>query len=236
MKIAVHCSKCLFDSDQFPEHHIKVVNDSGRYEFQCDKGHTTITILQMVKFELLFEIGAHAITDDYYREAVSSFASSLERFYEFFIKVICHSKNIEFTTIDDSWNAMSKQSERQLGAYIAIYLIEFGCSAPLISNKMIAFRNEVVHKGKIPTKEQAINYGQAVLDLIRPLLKILKEKYHDSVLLNAFHEKQETIEPNDQKVRSILHTPSIVSIVQHDEEYENRTLEEAISQLRKIYR
>ena len=40
-----------------------------------------------LKFELLFELGINALIDGYPREAVSSFASALERFYEFFCQV-----------------------------------------------------------------------------------------------------------------------------------------------------
>ena len=49
--------------------------DDGRYEITCPKGHSSFTIPQQQKFELLFDIGAYAITDGYYREAISSFTS-----------------------------------------------------------------------------------------------------------------------------------------------------------------
>ncbi len=49
--------------------------EDGRYEMTCLKGHSSITFLQQQKFEILFDIGAHAIIDAYYREAVSSFTS-----------------------------------------------------------------------------------------------------------------------------------------------------------------
>lgn len=55
----------------------------------CSHGHKTTTIVQNPKYEILFDIGANAIVDGYYREAVSSFTSSLERFYEYSIKILC---------------------------------------------------------------------------------------------------------------------------------------------------
>lgn len=63
--------------------------DDGCYGVCCSRGHTSVTILQEQKFEILFDIGANAIIDGYYRESISSFTSSLERFYEFCIKVFC---------------------------------------------------------------------------------------------------------------------------------------------------
>ena len=47
-------------------------------QIKCSRSHETTAILQEQKFEILFDIGAHAILDGYYREAVSSFTSSLE--------------------------------------------------------------------------------------------------------------------------------------------------------------
>ncbi len=64
------------------------IRDDGIYEATCPEGHKTYTLLQQLLFEVLFDIGAYAITDGYYREAVSSFTASLERFYEFYVKVI----------------------------------------------------------------------------------------------------------------------------------------------------
>lgn len=58
--------------------------------FECQKGHKNFVILQEERFETLFQIGANAIIDGYYREAVNSFTTSLERFYEFSIKVFCN--------------------------------------------------------------------------------------------------------------------------------------------------
>ena len=96
MKLPVTCSQCMQD-DISSSNIIGTVEfrDNGRYEITCPKGHTSITLLQQQKFELLFDIGAYAIVDGYYREAVSSFTSSLERFYEFFIKVLCISKGVD---------------------------------------------------------------------------------------------------------------------------------------------
>src|SRR6266852_7038801 len=65
------------------------VRDDARYEVVCLRGHRSIVLLQEQKFEVLFELGANAILDRYYREAVMSFTASLEQFYEFAIYVLC---------------------------------------------------------------------------------------------------------------------------------------------------
>jgi hypothetical protein len=99
--------------------------DDGRYEVTCPKGHTSITILQEQKFELLFDIGAYALIDGYYREAVSSFTSSLERFYEFFVASVLFENGIGEDVLTSTWKQVVNQSERQLGAFMFLYVREF---------------------------------------------------------------------------------------------------------------
>ncbi|MCK4830988.1 hypothetical protein KA005_85550, partial [bacterium] len=100
--------------------------DDGRYEICCSRGHKSVTVLQQQKFEVLFDIGANAIIDGYYREAISSFTSSLERFYEFCIKVFCEKRKISEDVYTNTWKQMSNQSERQLGAFLFLWANEFG--------------------------------------------------------------------------------------------------------------
>jgi len=94
------------------------LSDSGEYEVTCGKGHESSVILDNVKFELLFEMGLNAIIDGYPREAISSFTSALERFYEFYWRIVMNHQGISKDTIDSSWKPLSKMSERQVGAYV----------------------------------------------------------------------------------------------------------------------
>lgn len=207
--------------------------EDGRYEMTCLKGHTSITFLQQQKFEILFDIGAHAIIDGYYREAVSSFTSSLERFYEFFIKVVCISKGISESNTVEAWKEVSNQSERQLGAFIFLHLLELGCQPTLLNNNKIKFRNGVIHKGMIPSEEQALEYGQAVLDVIRPLLKILKEKYNEAISKAVFQYLNSIRIPSDGGVpASTMCLTTILSLSYIEPTHENQSLSEAISQLK----
>lgn len=154
--------KCTFGEDansHLPYPKYVELRDDGRYEFICEKGHTTVTVLQEQKFEVLFDLGAYAILDGYHREAVTSFTSSLERFYEFFIKASLFEDGLEEHVVAESWKKISSQCERQLGAFIFLYLECFSESPSLLRQNQIQFRNEVTHKGKIPSREEAINYG-----------------------------------------------------------------------------
>src|SRR5690242_5124238 len=94
------------------------LEENGVYELTCEKGHLTIYGLQNFRFQLLFEMGLGAILDGYYREAVSAFASAVERFHETYIRIVAESNGTPAAAFDASWKHMRKQSERQLGAFI----------------------------------------------------------------------------------------------------------------------
>lgn len=151
------------------------VNDSGIYEINCSKGHISKTYIDNLDFEILFDYSLNAIVDGYYREAVSSFTSAMERYFEFFIKVILNESGSNFKDLDSIWKTISSQSERQLGAYIIMYAQKFSEQPILLnSNKEIPFRNNVIHKGYIPTKQEAIEFGQNTLLIIETSLLKLK--------------------------------------------------------------
>ena len=156
------------------------------YEVCCSRGHTSVTILQQQKFEILFDIGANAIIDGYYREAISSFTSSLERFYEFCIKVFCENNSMNDDTYNKVWKQVSNQSERQLGAFLFLWTNKFDEVPELLTNKDTKFRNEVIHKGKIPTKEEALIFGNTILKIIRPKIKQLLSLFDEEISSDIF--------------------------------------------------
>jgi hypothetical protein len=72
------------------------LNNDGVYIVECpESGKREVLRSLDFRFEILFEVGSYALLDGYYREAVSSFAAALERFYEFFVEVIARSNGVE---------------------------------------------------------------------------------------------------------------------------------------------
>jgi len=132
--------------------------DDGFYKVVCPAGHNNTVVLQVDKFEVLFELALNAIVDGYYRDAVASFTASLERFYEFYVNVGCDIQGVSAPVFEAAWDSVSRQSERQLGAFVFTYVLLHGKPPALMSNRDVEFRNEVTHKGRIPTKERAIEY------------------------------------------------------------------------------
>lgn len=233
MKLPIICSECMRENVATAQpFSILEWRDDGRYETTCPKGHTSITILQEQKFELLFDIGAYALADGYYREAVSSFTSSLERFYEFFITAVLFEKCTSTDVFEKSWKLVASQSERQLGAFIFLYTDELEKPPALLKPKFVEFRNGVTHKGNIPTRAEAIEYGEAVLGVIRPLLREVREKFPKGVQATIVRHLQ-------QCRRAPLESPATISIAtilglsRPDENYQKRSLETAIKELRR---
>jgi hypothetical protein len=151
--------------------------DQGIVRFQCEKSHASLIKINAHKFELLAELGANAILDGYRREAVSSFTSALERFQEFYVRIAATAQELTADTFDAAWRQVSRQSERQFGAFVFVYTTTEGRPPPTLSNKNVEFRNEVIHKGVIPTEQEAIDYAQAVIDVINPALEVVATKH-----------------------------------------------------------
>jgi hypothetical protein len=236
MKIPIFCLTCSIGgkSDDRPLK-VVVVRDDGRYEAVCNNGHSIIILLQQLKFEVLFDIGAYAIADGYYREAVSSFTSSLERFFEFAIRVILHNRGVTAEVIDTVWRQISNQSERQLGAFIVLYSSEFQSLPRLLTTKDIKFRNDVIHKGKIPQRNEAVIYGNTILCLVRPILRKLVDDYsvsaQQAISDHLTQCRNSSADPN--KGVSIMSVETILSLSIKTPGHDERSLEDAIANLQR---
>jgi len=207
--------------------------DSNRYETVCALGHRGVVALQQQKFEVLFEIGAYAINDGYYREAVSSFTSSLERFYEFFIRASFRQNGIDAAVFAEAWKNLSNHSERQLGAYVMTYTSALGRSPALLPQKRVEFRNAVVHKGRIPTRAEALDYGGAVLDLLRSAILDAQGAFPEGVQRTIADHiiSAATSGPGNLPVATTS-IATIVSLSMGEPAHHQRTLESALNGLR----
>lgn len=231
MKLLMPCMACFQElgrpTNEFASLEFR---DDGRCEICCSRGHKSVTVLQQQKFEILFDIGANAILDGYYREAVSSFTSSLERFYEFSLKVLCKKRGIKADLFSAAWKQVSNQSERQLGAFLFLWASEFGEVPQLLSSNGAGFRNSVIHKGKIPTKEEALEYGSTVLAIIRPKIVQLREECDNQIGEVTFEHIRDCSNVGEGQVPGgTMCANTIVSLTAAEEKHNSQTLEEALS-------
>lgn len=184
MKLFLQCMQCnpadILTHINFQEVEF---NNDGYYEFICPKGHKSYFLLQNLRFEILFEIGVFAINDGYYREAVASFTAALENFYTYCIRIFSLKNRVPQEQFIETWKIISRQSERQFGAFCFLYLANIG-ELPIRASeddKIRQFRNKVIHQGYIPNKEEALKYGEVVFDFINQILIILSEHFKDQM-------------------------------------------------------
>jgi len=175
VRVPLACWKC--SDEEANEFIMREYNDTGKYFHTCKNGHESVLLLENHRFELLFDLGMHAIKRGFYREGIANFTSSLERFQEFVIKTLCLKSKVDWGEMAKAWKNIAAQSERQLGAFIFLYLQEFHVQPSLLKNDDVNLRNQVIHKGKIPTQKQSIEFGQKVMEIIRPVIAELKYKY-----------------------------------------------------------
>lgn len=197
MQTFASCMQCQIENKlpNWNSFRAERIPDDGVIELTCDRGHQTFIILQQTKYEILSELAVKALSEGYYREAVTSFASALERLYEHYIDVVCRAREINRAEFAKAWKPLRKASERQLGAFAILYLAENGKAFPLLDQTHVSFRNNVIHAGLIPSRAEALAYGQAVCDCALPLIALLHStRYTDArqnFIFDSLHQKSE---------------------------------------------
>ncbi|MDI9858008.1 hypothetical protein [Flectobacillus roseus] len=238
MKISTTCSRCSIEAYEQQSLNINIeghvsIEENDLYFFRCSKGHVNLLEIQAFKFELLYESGLCAIKSDYYLESVLSLTASVERFYEFFIKIVLSSEKIEKSIIEKMYKEMSRQSERQIGAFLALYVMAFKEPPSILNQKAVEFRNSVVHKGYFPTKEEVLRYAKDVFELIQKLYVILRKKFETEIGEQISLEQQERREKNKDKIEennvniTLLAPPFALSHILELSAFEKKTFEES---------
>lgn len=189
MKFNTGCVLCVKEQNEdSPNNYQLELRDDRTYPMTCSRGHETVVVLENIAYELLFDLGIYALLDGYNREAVANFVAATERFYEFGIAVMMKERLDHFTFLDEhkkTWALMSNQSERQLGAFAMLYLSTFKTAPDLLANfdlevpgqrkqSHAAFRNSVIHKGKFPTRVEAMRFAEDTFNYIKMNLIKLK--------------------------------------------------------------
>lgn len=191
MIIPIKCMECFYEQGGVSfEHDFTELCDDGLYKIDCPKGHENYKFLTAEKFEILFDMGADALNNNFKQEAVLNFTTSLERFQEWFIRLIFTKYEIDSDKFNKTWKLVSSQSERQVGAFYFLYLKEFN-EIPKEDNKMKSFRNNVVHKGYIPTYNETYEYGNYIMIYIKEVLFKLGNNYDvyiEQIKTNRFNE------------------------------------------------
>lgn len=194
---------------------VETIRDDGLYTGKCPNSHDLLIATQTLRHEMLFEIALNAIIDGYFREAVSSFTASMERYFEFAIEVISSSRGVPPHQFEKAWKTVVNQSERQLGGYIFLYLAEYGTGPLLLTDKMVTFRNRVTHKGQLPSKAETVAFGKAVHEVIQEGIRKLRDtKLKDVNKALTTHVARIVEGMGDRYPRTCQVTPTALNVIQ----------------------
>jgi hypothetical protein len=158
--------------------------DSGIHDLTCPAcGQRYALFIRKHRFETLFDLGTRALIDGYAREAVVNFAAALERCFEFYLRSSLlerfaaegHTLEDAARELDATWKLIVSQSERQLGAFAAVYLGRQGHAPDFLTPGGLGadFRNRVIHRGYLPRAEEVQAYAARLFALINRLLEEL---------------------------------------------------------------
>lgn len=174
MQIFAMCMECQKELGypSFEPFFVPYYEDRIAY-ITCSRGHKSVYIIQSQKFEVLMDSGVNALAAGFTLEACASFSTALERMYEFALKVIATHHGVPETVYNATYKEMSRQSERQLGAFLVLFALQFG-SAYAPNNTIVTFRNSVIHKGLIPTPEKAREFCSMVYSEIMSVTERLR--------------------------------------------------------------
>ncbi len=101
--------------------------------------------------------------------------------------IFSNGRGIPAELFDKMFSVMSRQSERQLGAFLFLHAEEFG-EAYQPKTSIVEFRNAVIHKGVIPSPDTAHTFCAAVYNEIYGLFGKIHTKHKDEVRKTVMDE------------------------------------------------
>ncbi|MEG9327038.1 hypothetical protein V6B16_03750 [Salinimicrobium catena] len=233
MKIKFTCRECFLEGVATYDS-VQVINDD-LHSYTCSKGHKNVYFLKNEKFELLMESAVYAIIDGYYREAVSSMTSSYERLQEFALKILFRKNGLYDEIFNKAWKEVSQQSERQLGAFIFLYTLEYKKTPDSLTNNERRFRNDVIHKGEFPSYANTIEYCKRITDLTYSVLETIRSS-DEQIIYNLSEEKQQSMLKRfeEMKIRPFTHLErTFINLHHHISSFEKKDLEIYIEEIMK---
>ncbi|EEA02781.1 conserved hypothetical protein [Burkholderia sp. H160] len=202
----------------------------GRYRSECSRGHQQIVALRQQKFEILFELAAYAIRDGHYRQSVSSCTASLEAFHEFFLRAMAYQNGIKKERFDAAWKLLGISPQNRQEAYLLNY--RNCCARPpvLLSPQQTAWKDSVMKKGKMPTREECVTFGQAVLHVLQTAMRDARDAFPNGVK-QAMQEHATAAEQHTSRSEAPWSIRTIVNLAMEGDEHSYATLEAALASM-----
>lgn len=211
--------------------------DDGIYACVWPEGHKTITVCSTDHSEMLIEHAVYAFMDRDFRGVINYGASGVDAYLNSHIEILLLAAGKSLEEVASVVKLIDRQENRRWGAFWTLEC-QFGPGKlPELPRKSVEFRNDVVHKGIVPSEEQALDYLKAVCDFVAPLSKRLHADHRKEVNKRFFAKAQSV--PNTHPT---IGNPSMAmrTVIQHinypaffpDAPFEG-TVEEYIRESRK---
>lgn len=239
MQIPFTCYTCCY-KEKIPYFIFPVeINSSGIYDVECPNGHEVKAVVENPLYELLFDSGLYSLTQKFYLESTLGFCSSVERMYEYSIRVFLQHSRVDNEEVEYTWRNLKNSSERQYGAFQLLYLQSLKKTPPSINTKWISFRNDCIHKGNFPDRISSFEYGELIFNHIKETISSIRN--HLGVDLTQT-DLGKTIERKNF-LEKYKHTSQIflpTSLTPNTEEYDvisfDSSLNSMESHLKHLYR
>jgi hypothetical protein len=203
-------------------------DSDGRCMSECSRGHKQIVALRQQRFELLFELAAYSIRDGHYRQSVSSCSASLDAFYEFFLRSMAYQNGIKKERFDAAWKLLGISRQNRLEAYLLNY--RNLCARPpvLLTAAQNDWKDSVMHQGLLPTREECVSFGQAVLNVLRSGVEDARDTFPDGVK-QAMQEHVTAAQPHASSSVVPWSIRTIVNLAVEGDKHLYPTLEGALA-------
>ncbi|WP_300015892.1 hypothetical protein [uncultured Roseobacter sp.] len=181
------------------KHYEGYVTDQISFSILCDQGHTSVVLLQVMRFELLFDQGISALRKGNYDSAVLRHSAAREKFFKFYCRVVWLQDHGDCSLFDEYWKHL-RRSERQVGAFVATNLaLRATSDFPKDLQKLKkgdTLRNAIAHSGKIPCLNEAKEYAERTYEFISKYCDQLKVHFPKGIskeTLRVFKEQSANI-------------------------------------------
>jgi hypothetical protein len=138
---------------------------------ECSKGHHQNIVLMNPLFTILYDNSIIAYQKKNFRNCIFEAACALERFFEHAIRVLIiprqdigdKEKIIQY---EKTWKLVKNQTERQAGAFVMLFHKATGKAPLILTEKLTGLRNNTIHKGYLPTEQDAYEFMLHVYNII----------------------------------------------------------------------
>lgn len=202
MKFKIFCTKCRnFDFEESIR--LETIPQDFIVRHKCRNGHNQIINLTNPLYSLLFDKCIVAYFQKNYRACIFEAASAMERFFEHAIRIlIIPQKDLEnvekVREFKNAWKLIRNMSERQLGAFIMLFQKTTNQPPILLNDSLISIRNNTIHKGYLPTEDEARKFLGSVCDLIQGNRFILRPHNEEAFwLLDQRVDFENFVNPGD---------------------------------------